>query len=354
MHQQRPNAHVHRQSGPRVRHDQARAHVHARAGLGVPAVVPQPGLDARRQRQPPGERVGPRAFQARPEAGDRRVGRLQAPRRPVHPVDGRADPQRVGLERQPEAARAPGQQLAPRPRRRHRHRQARLERLPAVRRQQQPAGPVAGHAPDRHALGHLVAQPRVEARHRRRHLAAGGAGVLAQTPAVRQRQPRHPPAPERSRPRTWSCAPRRRATARPRAPRSATARRGSRTRGCRRDSRGSWRSPSRSAGRRRRGPSAGSRRRAAPTGRPPDPRPAAQRRPSRPRRAPASATTRRRRPSRPRRTSGHRRPSSARRLRRARASPSVPRPRPANRPSLCGRPCPPDARRTPHRAGAGS
>ena len=90
-----------------------------------------------------------------------------------------------------EAARAPGHQLAPRPRRRHRHRQARLERLPAVRRQQQPAGPVAGHAPDRDALGRLVAQPRVQARHRRRHLAAGGAGVMAQAPAVRQRQPRH-------------------------------------------------------------------------------------------------------------------------------------------------------------------
>ena len=38
------------------------------------------------------------------------------------------------------------------------------------------------------AIGRLVAQSRVEARHRRDHLPAGDASVLAQAPAVGQRQ----------------------------------------------------------------------------------------------------------------------------------------------------------------------
>ena len=53
------------------------------------------------------------------------------------------------------------------------------------------ARPVAGHAPHRDAVGRLVAQPRVEAGHRRGHLPAGDPGVLAQAPAVRERQARH-------------------------------------------------------------------------------------------------------------------------------------------------------------------
>ena len=47
------------------------------AGLGVPAVVPQPNPDARPQRQAAGERVAPSGLQPRPEPGHRRRGRPQ-------------------------------------------------------------------------------------------------------------------------------------------------------------------------------------------------------------------------------------------------------------------------------------
>ena len=44
--------HVQRQAGHRVREDEPAADVHAGPRLGVPAVLPQPDLDARRHRQP--------------------------------------------------------------------------------------------------------------------------------------------------------------------------------------------------------------------------------------------------------------------------------------------------------------
>ena len=52
VHQQRPHPQIDRQPGRGVRHHQPAADIQARARLGVPAVVPQSHLDARRQRQP--------------------------------------------------------------------------------------------------------------------------------------------------------------------------------------------------------------------------------------------------------------------------------------------------------------
>ena len=63
--QQHPHPHVHRQPGRCVRHDQAGADIHAGAGLGVAAVVPQPHLDARRQRHPALDAVAARGLGAR-------------------------------------------------------------------------------------------------------------------------------------------------------------------------------------------------------------------------------------------------------------------------------------------------
>ena len=60
---QHPHPQVDGQPGRRVRQHQPAPDVQAGAGLGVPAVVPQPDLDARPERQPAGERVVPRALQ---------------------------------------------------------------------------------------------------------------------------------------------------------------------------------------------------------------------------------------------------------------------------------------------------
>ena len=60
VHQQRPHPQVDGQPGRGVRQHQPAADVQAGAGLGVPAVVPQPNLEARPERHPAGERVGAR------------------------------------------------------------------------------------------------------------------------------------------------------------------------------------------------------------------------------------------------------------------------------------------------------
>ena len=72
VHQQHPHPHVHRQPGRCVRHDQTGADIHA-------AVVPQPHLDARRQRHPALETVASRGLQTGPDTGRRRRGRRQIP-----------------------------------------------------------------------------------------------------------------------------------------------------------------------------------------------------------------------------------------------------------------------------------
>ena len=58
VHQERAHAHVDREAGARVGEDEADAHVHAGARLGVPAVVAQAHLDARPQREAPGPPSG--------------------------------------------------------------------------------------------------------------------------------------------------------------------------------------------------------------------------------------------------------------------------------------------------------
>ena len=112
VHQQHPHPQVHRQAGRRRRHHEAAADVHARALLGVARVVPQPDLHARLQRQPTTEREAPRALERRPHPAHRRLGRRHPARRAVDAIGRAADPQGVGLERQPEAAGPAGDQLA--------------------------------------------------------------------------------------------------------------------------------------------------------------------------------------------------------------------------------------------------
>ena len=117
--------------------------------LGVSNSRPPPGVKSREPSSAVRTRVTPasEAF-SRPAGPSNRS--LAAP-----------TPQRVGLERQREPARRPrADQLAPRPHRRHHHRHGGLERRPAVRRQAQRAGTVAGRPPYRHPVVDLVAHPR--------------------------------------------------------------------------------------------------------------------------------------------------------------------------------------------------
>ena len=189
MHDQRPHPHVQRQPRDRVGEGEPAAHVHARARLGVAAVPAQTHLDARRQRHPAAaEGVAPRALQRRAHARHPGLGGVQASHRAIKQVTGRADPQRVGLERQREPAGGPrADQIAPRPHRRHRHRHARLHRRLAGRRQAQPAAAVAGHPPHRHPVVDLVAHPRVEPGHRRRHLPGARVAPVATRNGVHPR-----------------------------------------------------------------------------------------------------------------------------------------------------------------------
>ena len=76
----------------------------AGARLGVPAVVPSPSSTLGVRDIQPGQCEGARAFESGVEPGHRFVGRLQPSRRAIHARDGRADPGRIGLEREPEAA----------------------------------------------------------------------------------------------------------------------------------------------------------------------------------------------------------------------------------------------------------
>ena len=140
--------------------------VHARARLGVPAIVAQapsrPSASATGRRRA-GSRMSP---PARCGSGSRppRSRRDGRPGRPLRRCG--ADPQRVGLERQGEAARAGGDQLPRGSRRRpspstERSRGARPRPASAATR---PTRSRSG--PDRHAVRELVAEPREEAGHR--------------------------------------------------------------------------------------------------------------------------------------------------------------------------------------------
>ena len=87
-----------------------------------------------------------RALERRPEAGDGCLGRPEAPPRSGPGFGAHADPQGVGLERQPKALVA-AEELTPAAAGGHGHREARLDRLAGARLQHQAAGAVAGDRP---------------------------------------------------------------------------------------------------------------------------------------------------------------------------------------------------------------
>ena len=143
----------------------------------------------------------PRALQRRPYPCHPSARRIQPARRAVHLLGGCAHPQRVGLECQRKPAGGPrADQLAPRAHRRHRHRHPRLQRPRSVRRQPERTRAVAGHAPDRDPVAELVAQPRVEPRHRRVDLAHATPAVATHPTAAPHREPDHQRAPRVVRP----------------------------------------------------------------------------------------------------------------------------------------------------------
>ena len=164
VHHQHPDSDVRRQPGQTVRYDQPAADVHARSGLGIPAIAPEADLQAWLERQPALEAIAARGLQARPETGHRRVGCCQTPGRVVHALDARTHPQRIRLDRQPEAAHQRVRQLAPHSAGRHGHRDAAPERRARARRQRQGALAVTGHPPHRDPHRHASeALPYVEA-----------------------------------------------------------------------------------------------------------------------------------------------------------------------------------------------
>ena len=97
MHQQQPDPYVGRQTGAAVRHHHA-AHVQSQPAVGVADVAADATSTVGRSDSPP-DTVNA-CDPSRPARSRVTLGadRRHTPRRPLGPVDQRADPQRIGLE----------------------------------------------------------------------------------------------------------------------------------------------------------------------------------------------------------------------------------------------------------------
>ena len=172
----------------------------ARPRLRVAPVVAHPELDRRRERRATRKRERARAVEHRPHPARIAPRAHEAPEpRCRHPVGLGAHPERVGLEREREAARLDGgHQVAAHPRRRERHREVRAVALRhrAVEVEGEGACARAREPPRRDAWGKREAP--IGHHHRRgapERVAPLGIARGAFADAVRHREPGEQPAP---------------------------------------------------------------------------------------------------------------------------------------------------------------